>query len=60
MLEYLRKYDKSVEIVNINDIDKTAIPEYWTSVLTIDGTRFHKLSYQEYVLKTCKFNGCRK
>lgn len=39
MLEYLRKYDKGVEIVNINDIDKNAIPEYWTNVLMLESAK---------------------
>jgi len=36
MLDYLKKYDKSVKIVNINDMDKTTIPEYWVKVLILE------------------------
>lgn len=33
MFDYLKKYDKSVNIIDVKDVDVSVIPKYWLSVL---------------------------
>ncbi len=33
MIDYLRKFDKSVQILNVQEVETTIIPSYWSSAL---------------------------